>query len=90
MIELTNATGSIVSFDGRVLELLGRDCTRMHIRQVKKVEVKEKKGNYSLQVMSHLGAMMMVVKIDQTQKPHLDQLLGALNAARPGEIEFKS
>jgi len=90
MIELINEVGFVLSFDGRVLEMFSSTGTRIHVRHVKRVKLKERKGKYELSVESLVGQLVMMMKIDPSQRPVIDQLLAALNAARPGEIEFKS
>lgn len=90
MIEISNKYNCILSFDGRVVEDFGLNSSkRIHVRQVKSVQVKEKKKGYLVSVFSHGGSSASISEVDHDQRGAIDQLVAALDAARPGEIEFK-
>jgi hypothetical protein len=90
MIELSNKHNCFLSFDGRVVEAFGlNQSTRIHVRQIKSVQLKEKRSGYMVYIFSYGGSTASLPDVDQSQRPLIDHFLGALNTARPNEIEFK-
>ena len=84
MLEITNSTGDILSFDGRVVELFGKseDSKRVHARLVKNVEIKEgRKGDLEIRIQGHV-AYFVLIKIDPSQRGAVEAFVAQVNSAR--------
>lgn len=83
MVEISNASGSILAFDGRVLESFHRSANqRLHIRHITSIEVKEgRKGELQLNVRTEF-TMLAFMNIPPDQRSKLDELVAEVEAAR--------
>ena len=82
MIEIANSVGWTVSFDGRILETFSTNNTRMHINNVKKIEVKEERNNFiGIMVTGRWGGGFLMSKFDPGTRSAVDDLVAQVNAA---------
>jgi hypothetical protein len=80
MIEITNSVGFTVSFDGRVIEAFGTTCTRMHINNVKSVELKEgRKGELGIFVTGRWSGGFSVPGFDPSDRSTIEDLVAQIN-----------
>lgn len=83
MIEIANSVGWIISFDGRIIENFSTgDNVRMHINNVKKIEIKEERGGYlGIMVTGRWGGGFNLPKIDPSHRSAIEDLVTQVNAA---------
>jgi hypothetical protein len=75
MIEITNAQGSIITFDGRVIEVFqGRESQRFHGTQIKKIEMIERKNGIEISGRT-ANTPFIFMSIDPGQKAVVDEFI---------------
>lgn len=81
MIEITNATGWTISFDGRVLETFSTGNSRMHINGIKAIEVKAgKKGDLWIMVAGRWSGGITMNGFDPGKRSAIDELVAQVKA----------
>ena len=80
IIEARLSDGAILAFDGRVLEILGRNETRIHIAHIQNVAVNAKSSDYTIHVNAnpHGG---FILHFDAKEKARIDALVTAIRQA---------
>lgn len=81
MIEIANASGWTISFDGRVLETFSTSNTRLHVNGIKAIEVKEgKKGELWIMVAGRWSGGITMNGFDPSQRGAIDELVTQVRA----------
>jgi hypothetical protein len=84
MIEVMNSVGSILSFDGRVIEEfsnLGSGSSRVHIHQVEGIEVKERRKGLEIFWKTRYKPFTLT-GLDPSARAAVDQFVAQVKAAR--------
>jgi len=81
MIEISNSYESLISFDGRVIEVFERqESKRFHIKQIKSIEYKEKRnGDFEISGKT-TSTFFMLQNIDSEQKAQVDDFINQVNS----------
>jgi hypothetical protein len=75
MIEIKNAQGWIITFDGRVIEIFqGRESQRFHGTHIKKIEMVERKNSIEISGMT-VNVPFMFMSIDPSQKAVVEEFI---------------
>ena len=82
MIEVTNINGSIISFDGRIIEVfLNKDSRRFHVKQIISIDIKQSRRGY-LEIHGRVKlTFFMLHKIDPDQKEVVEEFVAQVKAA---------
>lgn len=81
MIELKNTLGSIIAFDGRVIELfITQSSERYHVKHLRRIELKEKKKGLTIMGTTDSTAFF-IAKIDPKHRDAVDKLIAEVEKA---------
>lgn len=81
IIEITNTNGSIISFDGRVIELfISQASDRFHVKQLKSIRVKERRSG-KMEIQGVAFTSLVFVNIDPSQKAEVDNFISQVQSA---------
>ncbi len=81
MIEISNSVGWTVMFDGRIIEKFDSSNMRMHINNVKKIEVTEGRKGLGIIVTGRWGGGFNMTQIDANNRSAVDEFVAQVNAA---------
>ncbi|MCB9195312.1 MAG: hypothetical protein H6598_03725 [Flavobacteriales bacterium] len=81
MIEIKNTLGSIIAFDGRIIELfITQSSERYHVKQLRRIELIEKKKG--LQIMGTTNsAAFFIAKIDPKFRDEVNKFIAQVEKA---------
>ena len=85
MIEITNAQGYILAFNGRIIEIFTRsENMRMHIDHVESVDLDENKKGFLWIKVKTRHKIGNLPEIAADKRPAVDEFVAMVNKAKAG------